>query len=114
LRMGFNLVSGGTDNHLILIDLRNKKIDGKTAAVTLEKAGVVVNANAIPHDPNPPYRPSGIRLGTPALTSRGMKGREMTQIAHFISEVIKIPEEIKMVKNIVMKMTNQFPIYKNI
>lgn len=114
LRMGFNLVSGGTDNHLILIDLRNKKIDGKTAAVTLEKAGVVGNANAIPHDPNPPYRPSGIRLGTPALTSRGMKGREMTQIAHFISEVIKIPEEIKMVKNIVMKMTNQFPIYKNI
>ena len=111
LKMDFSLVSGGTDNHLILIDLRNKKIDGKTAAVNLEKAGIVVNANAIPRDPNPPYRPSGIRLGTPALTTRGMGEKEMIQIAHWISMVIENPKEIKIVRNMVGKITKQFPVY---
>jgi len=109
LKMDFNLVSGGTDNHLILIDLRNKKIDGKTAAVNLEKAGIVVNANAIPYDPNPSYRPSGIRLGTPALTTRGIGGKEMVQIAHWISTVIEHPKKIKMIRNRVGKMAKQFP-----
>ena len=112
LKMGFSLVSGGTDNHLILIDLRDKKIDGKTAAVNLEKAGIVVNANAIPRDPNPPFRPSGIRLGTPALTTRGMGENEMVQIGHWISAAIENPEEIKVVRNMVVKITKQFPIYK--
>jgi len=112
LKMDFNLVSGGTDNHLILIDLRNKKIDGKTAAVNLEEAGIVINANTIPYDPNPPYRPSGIRLGTPALTTRGMGEKEMVQIAHWISTVIEHPKEIKMIRNMVGKMTKQFPVYK--
>jgi len=112
LKMGFDLVSGGTGNHLILIDLRDKKIDGKTAAVNLEKAGIVVNANAIPRDPNPPFRPSGIRLGTPALTTRGMGKEEMVKIAHWIYAVIKSPGEIKMVRNMVGKITKQFPVYK--
>jgi len=112
LKMDFNLVSGGTDNHLILIDLRNKKIDGKTVAVNLEKAGIVVNANAIPRDPNPPYRPSGIRLGTPALTTRGMEGKEMVQIAHWISTVIEHHKKIKMIRSRVGKMAEQFPVYK--
>ena len=112
LKMDFSLVSGGTDNHLILIDLRNKKINGKTAAVNLERAGIVVNANAIPRDPNPPYRPSGIRLGTPALTTRGMGEKEMVQITHWISMVIENPKEIKVVRNMVGKITKQFPVYK--
>jgi len=112
LKMDFNLVSGGTDNHLILIDLRSKEIDGKTAAVNLEKAGIVVNANAIPYDPNPPYRPSGIRLGTPALTTRGMGGKEMAQIAHWISTVVENPKGIKVVRNRVGKIAEQFPVYK--
>ncbi len=107
----FNLVSGGTDNHLLLIDLRNKGVDGKTAAVALEKAGIVVNANAIPDDPNPPYRPSGIRLGTPALTTRGMKEKEMEEIAAWIARVISVPQKAGLVRKEVEKLTFRFPIY---
>src|SRR3990167_7489306 len=73
----FDLSSGGSDNHLILIDLRNKGVNGAVAAITLEVAGIVTNKNAIPHDPMPPFYPSGIRLGTPAVTTRGMKEAEM-------------------------------------
>jgi glycine hydroxymethyltransferase len=86
INYGFNLVTGGTDNHLILIDLRNKNISGKVAADLLEKAGIIVNYNAIPNDPNPPTNPSGIRLGTPALTAIGMKETDMKLIAKKISE----------------------------
>lgn len=110
-KRGFNLVSGGTDNHLLLVDLRNKGIDGKTAAVALEKAGIVVNANAIPDDPNPPYRPSGIRLGTPALTIRGMKEKEMEEIAVWIARVISAPQKAGLVRKEVEKLTFRFPIY---
>ncbi|MBI4004709.1 serine hydroxymethyltransferase [Candidatus Roizmanbacteria bacterium] len=84
----FNLVSGGTDSHLILIDLRNKLILGKTGAVGLERAGIVVNANKIPFDPNPPLYPSGIRLGTPGITSRGIKAKEMKRIANWMHQVV--------------------------
>ncbi len=84
----FNLVSGGTDSHLILIDLRNKKILGNTAAEGIEKAGIVLNRNAIPFDPNPPFYPSGIRLGTPGTTSRGMKEKEMKIIASYINDAV--------------------------
>ncbi|MBP8590909.1 serine hydroxymethyltransferase [Candidatus Shapirobacteria bacterium] len=108
---GFNLVSGGTDNHLILVDLRNKNINGKKAAVILEKAGIIVNANSIPHDPRPPFRPSGIRLGTPALTTRGMKEEEMGKIAELIEKVISSPQEVGQVKKEVKKLTLRFPIY---
>jgi glycine hydroxymethyltransferase len=86
---GFNLVSGGTDNHLILINLTNKGISGKEAQELLEKAGIIVNKNAIPFDTRPPADPSGIRLGTPAITTRGMKEKEMREIAMFISEVVE-------------------------
>jgi len=71
------LVSGGTDNHLILIDLRNKKVSGTSAALALEVAGIVLNKNGVPFDPMPPFYPSGIRLGTPAITTRGMKEKDM-------------------------------------
>lgn len=85
---GFNLVSGGTDSHLILTDLSNYKILGNTAAEGLEEAGIVLNYNTVPFDPNPPFYPSGIRLGTPALTSRGMKEKEMQIIGKIIFKVI--------------------------
>lgn len=86
---GFDLVSGGSDNHLFLIDLRNKGVNGALAAIALEVAGIVVNKNAVPNDPMPPFYPSGIRLGTPAITTRGMKEKEMVKIAAWIDMAIK-------------------------
>ncbi len=91
----FNLVTGGTDTHLILIDLRNKNILGNTAAEACEVAGIIFNRNGVPFDPNPPFYPSGIRLGTPGLTSRGMKQREMVKIAKMINDVIEATRQIK-------------------
>lgn len=87
-RYGFNLVTGGTDSHLILMDLRNKKVLGNTAAEACEEVGIVLNRNAVPYDPNPPFYPSGLRLGTPGITSRGMREEEMKKIAKFIDETI--------------------------
>ncbi|MBI4037587.1 serine hydroxymethyltransferase [Candidatus Curtissbacteria bacterium] len=89
---GFDLVSGGSANHLILIDLRNKGVNGSIAAYALEVANIVVNKNGVPFDSNPPFYPSGIRLGTPAITTRGMKEKEMKKIAQWFAGVI---EEIK-------------------
>lgn len=85
----FNLVSGGTDNHLLLVDLQSKKVNGAVAALALEVAGIVVNKNAVPNDPMPPFYPSGIRLGTPAITSRNMKEKDMIRIASWINQVIE-------------------------
>lgn len=86
---GLRIVSGGTDCHLMVVDLRAKNIDGKTAATALEQAGIVCNFNAIPYDPNPPRHPSGIRLGTPSITTRGLKTPEMTRIADWIVGVLE-------------------------
>jgi glycine hydroxymethyltransferase len=88
LRLGYALVTGGTDNHLLVIDLTGKAMTGKQAQDALENAGITVNRNAIPYDPRPPYNPSGIRLGSPAVTTRGMKEAEMRRIAHWIDQVI--------------------------
>ena len=85
---GFDLVSGGTDNHLLLIDLTNKGIGGKPAAKALDRAGIVVNYNTVPEDPRPPFNPSGIRIGTPAVTTRGMTETDMRTIARLIDRVI--------------------------
>ena len=85
---GFKLVSGGTDNHLILIDLTNKKVIGKKAAQALDRAGIIGNYNTIPYDPRKPFNPSGLRLGTPSVTSRGMKEPDMLRIAAWMDEVI--------------------------
>jgi glycine hydroxymethyltransferase len=93
LAQGFDLVSGGTDNHLILIDLSNKGVAGKVAAQALEKAGMVVNANSVPFDKRKPFDPSGIRLGTPSITSRGMGTAEMPKIAQWISTVVANPTD---------------------
>lgn len=89
LKYGFNLISGGTENHLILIDLTNKKVNGAVAALALEIAGIVVNKNAVPNDLMPPFYPSGIRLGTPAITTRGMKVADMAKIAAWINEAVE-------------------------
>src|SRR3989344_4898965 len=88
VKQGFELVTGGTTSHLILIDLRNKKLLGNTVAEAFEAAGIVLNRNAVPFDPNPPYYPSGIRLGTPALTSRGMKEKQMKMVARFMDLIV--------------------------
>jgi len=86
---GFDLVSGGTDNHLILVDLTNKNVPGKKAARALEKAAIICNYNTVPYDPRKPFNPSGIRLGTPAVTSRGMGEEQMRQVAGWIDQVIR-------------------------
>jgi len=90
---GFKLVSGGTDNHLILIDLTSKGLPGKKAAKALDKAGIELNYNTVPFDPRKPFDPSGIRIGTPAVTSRGMKETEMAAIAKWMEAVVAAPED---------------------
>jgi glycine hydroxymethyltransferase len=89
LGRGYDLVTGGTDNHLILIDMTSKGLTGKKAARALDRAGIVVNANTVPFDPRKPFSPSGIRLGTPAVTSRGMTEADMARIAAWIDEVVR-------------------------
>jgi len=110
IKCGFNLITGGTDNHLILIDLRNKGVSGQEAETRLDKAGITVNKNTIPFDPNPPFKPSGIRLGTPALTTRGMKEKEMKQVAKWINEAISHPESCAKIRSEVKKLCRKFPI----
>ncbi len=108
----FNLVTDGTDNHLMVIDLRNKNVSGSEANDFLSKAGITVNKNTVPFDPNPPFRPSGIRLGTPAITTRGMKEKEMEKIAFWISEVIdkKNNKTCLKVEKEVKNLCKKFPI----
>jgi len=109
-KYGFNLISGGTDNHLVLVDLTNKNITGKEAQILLEKAGIITNKNTIPYDPRPPFNPSGIRLGTPAVTTRGMKEKEMKKIAFWINKVIFKPSSASRIKKEVKKLCQKFPI----
>jgi glycine hydroxymethyltransferase len=109
---GFSLVSGGTDNHLILIDLTNKKVIGKKGAKALDAAGIVCNYNTVPYDPRKPFSPSGLRIGTPAVTSRGMGEPEMRQIAKFMDEAISHAGDEAALKKIaaaVTEMCRQFP-----
>jgi glycine hydroxymethyltransferase len=93
LARGFALVTGGTDNHLILIDLTPKNVTGKIAAKALDRAGIVCNYNSIPFDPRKPFDPSGIRIGTPAISSRGMGADEMKKLADYMDRVVKAPED---------------------
>jgi glycine hydroxymethyltransferase len=113
---GFRLVSGGTDNHLMLVDVFSKKITGKQAEFALDRAGITVNKNAIPFDTNPPMTASGIRIGTPAVTSRGMKEPEMRRIGGWISEVLyALDDEAvqRRVRGEVEALTEQFPLYEH-
>ena len=111
---GLRLVSGGTDNHLMLVDLRPKKLNGKIAEEALGKAGITVNKNMIPWDPEKPFVTSGIRVGTPALTTRGMAVAEMRQVASLIGRVLDAPADeasLARVKGEVHELTRQFPLY---
>ena len=111
---GFRLVSGGTDNHLMLVDVFSKGLTGKVAEAALGKAGITVNKNAIPFDQNPPMVASGIRVGTPAVTTRGMRETEMDQIGELIARVLASPEDertLGMVKSEVERLCRKFPLY---
>lgn len=108
---GFDLVSDGTDNHLILIDLRNKNITGKDAEKLLDDVGVTVNKNTIPFDPQSPFVTSGVRIGTPAVTSRGMKEEDMATIAEIMATIINNPSEKEKSLNMVQDLCNKFKLY---
>jgi glycine hydroxymethyltransferase len=113
LEFDFNLVSGGTDNHLILIDLRNKEIPGKKLAKALNRAKIVTNCNSIPNDPAPPFNPSGLRIGTPAITTRGMKEEQVIQIAGFINDVAQNIDNDSVIEKVgkeVLLLCSQFPV----
>jgi glycine hydroxymethyltransferase len=113
LEYGFKLSSGGTDNHLILIDLRNKNIPGKKLAKALDRARIVTNYNSIPNDPAPPANPSGIRMGTPAITTRGMKEEQVVQIAEFINRVAENIDNESVIEQVgkeVLLLCSQFPV----
>jgi len=111
---GFRIISGGTDNHLMLVDVFEKGILGSEAELALGKAGITVNKNSIPYDANPPLKPSGIRVGTPALTTRGMKEPEMRQIAGWISKALDSRNDaaaLERIRGDVAELANQFPLY---
>jgi glycine hydroxymethyltransferase len=111
---GFRLVSGGTDNHLMLVDVFQKGILGSDAELALGKAGITVNKNSIPWDTNPPLKPSGIRVGTPALTTRGMKEAEMRTIATWIAKALEQRNDdaaLDRIRGEVAELANQFPLY---
>src|SRR5688572_24783769 len=111
---GYRIVSGGTDTHLMLVDVFSKGINGKTAEEALDKAGITVNKNTIPFDQNKPLTPSGIRIGTPALTTRGMKEPEMEAIGNSIAAVLDRPEDenvLKRVRKEVEQLCGRFPLY---
>jgi glycine hydroxymethyltransferase len=111
---GYRIASGGTDNHLILVDVFAKDILGSEAELALGKAGITVNKNAIPYDTNPPLKPSGIRIGTPALTTRGMKEQEMRQIAKWIARALEARNDdaaLERIRGEVAELANRFPLY---
>jgi len=111
---GFRIVSAGTDNHLMLVDTFEKGILGSEAELALGKAGITVNKNAIPYDTNPPLKPSGIRVGTPALTTRGMKEPEMRQIAAWMAKALDVRNDdaaLERIRGEVAELANRFPLY---
>jgi glycine hydroxymethyltransferase len=111
---GFRIISGGTDTHLMLVDVFSKGMLGSEAEAALGEAGITVNKNAIPFDTNPPLKPSGIRIGTPALTTRGMKEAEMRTIGKWITEALNgrnNPQTLKRIRGQVLELAEQFPLY---
>ena len=117
IKRGFRLITNGTDNHLISIDLRSKNITGKEAERLLDSVYITTNKESIPFDPLPPTETSGLRLGTPALTTRGMKEAEMEYIAELIDKAIEFrndEKKLETIRNEVLELTKKFPIYPNI
>ena len=114
IKKGFRLVSGGTDNHLMLVDVNQRGLTGKECADTLDRAAITVNKNTIPFDTQSPFKAGGIRLGTPAVTTRGMKENQMAHIAGLISEVlsdIHSDAKIAKIREAVKALTEKFPLY---
>ncbi|NQT19926.1 MAG: serine hydroxymethyltransferase, partial [Planctomycetes bacterium] len=114
---GYRIVAGGSDNHLFLVDLRNRNITGKTAYTILHEAGITLNHNLIPFDPKPPKVTSGVRIGTPAVTTRGMKEPEMQVIAEWIDAVLSNPEDRALrtrVRGEVRDLCERFPLYEDL
>ena len=114
---GFRIISGGTDTHLMLVDVFSKGMLGSEAEKALGEAGITVNKNAIPFDTNPPMKPSGIRIGTPALTTRGMKESEMRQVGRWISRALHQRTEAKILAEIrkqVLELAEGFPLYPHL
>jgi glycine hydroxymethyltransferase len=113
---GFRIVSGGTDTHLMLVDVFSNKVTGKEAEKALQNAGITVNKNVIPFDTNPPMVASGIRIGTPAVTTRGLQEPEMELIAHWITEVLHNVEDEsaqRRIRSQVEALTEKFPLYES-
>ena len=111
---GFRIVSGGTDTHLMLVDLTKKNITGAEASKLLEEVNITANKNLIPFDTQTPQKTSGVRLGTPAVTTRGMKEREMKLIATYINDAIEArldQAKLKKIKDMVLDLTRAFPLY---
>jgi len=111
---GFRLISGGTDNHLMLVDLRSRKVTGKQASQVLDEVGITVNKNLLPNDPLPATETSGVRIGSPALTTRGLREPEMERIAHFIDQALSNPYDRHMHRRLreeTLDMCDAFPIY---
>jgi len=111
---GFQIVSGGTDNHLMLVDLRNRNLTGKAAEHALDRAGITVNKNTVPKETQSPFVTSGIRIGTAAVTTRGMKEGEMRRIAELIDTALGAPDDTAVsdrVRSDVRELTSTFPLY---
>ena len=114
MNRGFNLISNGTDNHLMLVDLRNMNVTGKECEKLLDAANITCNKNAIPNDPQKPFVTSGIRIGTPAITSRGMVAEDMDVIAEAISLLVKDNEANKdEAMKLVKTLTDKYPLYED-
>lgn len=115
--LGYDIVSGGTDNHLMLLDLRNRKVTGKDAEAALEAAGMTVNKNMVPNDPQPPTVTSGVRIGTPALTTRGMKENEMREVAFLMDKILSDlnnESTLERVRAQVLDLSRRFPLYADL
>ncbi len=115
--LGYDIVSGGTDNHLMLLDLRNRKVTGKDAEAALEAAGMTVNKNMVPNDPQPPTVTSGVRIGTPALTTRGMKENEMREVAFLMDKILSDlnnESTLERVRAQVLDLSRRFPLYTDL
>ena len=113
LSLGYRIISGGTDNHLIVVDMRSKGISGKDAETVLDRIGISVSRSTIPNDPNPPMNPSGVRFGTPAITTRGTKENEMKMIATWVNSAVEHKDEIEVldkIKDEVKELCCAYPI----
>ena len=116
-KLGYSIVTGGTDTHLFLIDLTNKNMTGRDASTALDRTGITVNKNLIPFDAKSPFVTSGIRIGTPAVTTRRMKETEMREIAHLIDRVLRDPQDERNLQDVrkeVKKLVDKFPLYKSL